>query len=286
MSNDLLRDATQALKEGSDGRSSGAPETRGRLIETLERKQYNRRVATLVATVVVVMFCASTSWAAITGRLPAMVQEIINVIAPDDDDHQQASLEGSSQVAGTPRRQGARGRPAATEARVNEVESPEAEQEIPETPETTPAEPPVSLRPAPQSQEPSRPPTTSTRSPRPVVSETPASQLDEPESPELTEPAPPTTEALYQRAHDAHFVRHDFSAALTAWDLYLAAAPGGRFALEARYNRAIALVRLGRRQSAISALRPFAEGVHGGYRQPEARRLIQTLERFAPSETP
>lgn len=89
----------------------------------------------------------------------------------------------------------------------------------------------------------------------------------------------PDVDALYRDAHDAHFVRKDPDAALAAWDRYLAAAgPSGRFTLEARYNRAITLVRLGRKTEAAAALRPFANGDYGGYRRDEARELLHTLE--------
>jgi hypothetical protein len=83
--------------------------------------------------------------------------------------------------------------------------------------------------------------------------------------------------ALYLEAHALHFNAHDPSQALRAWDAYLAAAPGGRFAVEARYNRALCLVRLGRRAEARVALEPFAEGAHGSYRQEEARKLLEAL---------
>jgi TolA-binding protein len=91
-----------------------------------------------------------------------------------------------------------------------------------------------------------------------------------------------TTEAvdeltLYKDARHAHFVEGNFTKALAGWDRYLSRAPAGTFALEARYNRAIALYRLGRRTEAIEALRPFAEGAYGRYRRDEARELIDEL---------
>jgi TolA-binding protein len=83
--------------------------------------------------------------------------------------------------------------------------------------------------------------------------------------------------AIYKEAHRAHFVAHDYASALAGWDRYLAVAPRGTFALEARYNRAIALHRLGRRAEAIEALRPFADGAYGRYRRDEAQQLIEEL---------
>jgi hypothetical protein len=83
--------------------------------------------------------------------------------------------------------------------------------------------------------------------------------------------------AIYKYAHRAHFVEHDYASALAGWDRYLALAPRGTFALEARYNRAIALYRLGRREAALEALRPFADGAYGAYRRDEARELLEKL---------
>ena len=85
------------------------------------------------------------------------------------------------------------------------------------------------------------------------------------------------TLALYRAAHTAHFVDHDAARALTAWDAYLAAAPRGQLAPEARYNRALSLVRLGRIAEARAALAPFANGPAGGYRRAEAAALLERL---------
>ena len=94
-------------------------------------------------------------------------------------------------------------------------------------------------------------------------------------------PAPaatPDVDALYRTAHDAHFARRDYAAALAAWDAYLAAAgPGSRMLIEARYNRGIALARLGRGAEAVKALEPFASGEYGDYRRDDARRLLEKL---------
>jgi hypothetical protein len=91
--------------------------------------------------------------------------------------------------------------------------------------------------------------------------------------------APSEDEAarLYAAAHHAHFVERDPGKALRAWDAFLAVAPEGSLAPEARYNRALALVRLDRRAAARRALEPFAEGRYGSYRMREARALIEAL---------
>ena len=82
---------------------------------------------------------------------------------------------------------------------------------------------------------------------------------------------------LYEAAHEAHFVARDPARALVAWDAYLAKYPNGRFAPEAKYNRALSLLRLGRRDEGREALAPFADGVHGDYRRREAKKLRDAL---------
>jgi TolA-binding protein len=87
---------------------------------------------------------------------------------------------------------------------------------------------------------------------------------------------------LYENAHRAHFVDKNWTAALSAWDEYLRGVPNGRFAVEARYNRAICLVRLGNTEQALHALRPFAQGWYGSYRQREAQALVDQIESARP----
>jgi hypothetical protein len=82
----------------------------------------------------------------------------------------------------------------------------------------------------------------------------------------------------YGQAHAAHFVADAPAEALDLWDAYLRRYPGGTFAPEARFNRALCLLRLGRRDDARAELRPFAAGELGGYRQREAATLIDWSE--------
>ncbi len=80
--------------------------------------------------------------------------------------------------------------------------------------------------------------------------------------------------ALYLIAHRAHFGGTDSEGAIRAWDAFLRAAPGDPFAPEARYNRAILLMKLGRFAQAVEALAGFACAGPGSYRQREASALI------------
>lgn len=95
--------------------------------------------------------------------------------------------------------------------------------------------------------------------------------------PVVDRPAADAERSLYEAAHAQHFEAHDTTGALTAWDAYLASYPSGRFAVEARYNRALTLVRLGRLDEAREALASFARGDHGAYREREARRLLDAI---------
>jgi hypothetical protein len=86
--------------------------------------------------------------------------------------------------------------------------------------------------------------------------------------------------AAYARAHVAHFDGTSWQRALTAWDDYLRSYPRGAFVPEARYNRALCLIRLERFAAAKAALRPFAAGAVGrGYRAGEARTLLDWIDR-------
>jgi hypothetical protein len=167
------------------------------------------------------------------------------------------------------------------------------------SPSPAPVIQPVDDTPAPKPR-PARP----TEPAKPVITATPApTVLPMPEVPAIAampEPPPPETrpapkprpararaiepapgEALYRRAHDLHFHGGDPGLAVAAWDAYLAAEPAGRFAVDARYNRALMLIRLRRYAEARAALAPFAQGEvePTGYHQAEAEQLIERLAR-------
>lgn len=81
----------------------------------------------------------------------------------------------------------------------------------------------------------------------------------------------------YSRAHQAHFFDDAPVRAFPAWNDYLRLFPHGRFAPEARFNRALCLLRLGRSTEAARALQGFARDEGDGYRRAEAKRLLASL---------
>lgn len=95
-------------------------------------------------------------------------------------------------------------------------------------------------------------------------------------------PDGPDTLALYRRAHQIHFVEQNPARALAAWDAYLASDPHGALAVDARYDRALCLVRLGRKDEARRALEPFAAGKYGAFRKNDATQLIDALNGHEP----
>jgi Tetratricopeptide repeat len=99
------------------------------------------------------------------------------------------------------------------------------------------------------------------------------------------DPAPAAASALpetrlrasYETAHRLQFAGNP-EAALRAWDAFLASQASGPLAVEARYYRALSLLRLGRREAARAALLPFARGDYGDFRRHDAARWLSQLD--------
>lgn len=165
----------------------------------------------------------------------------------------------------------ARARPVAPPRAPASVRAPSDES----APVVSPAEPMSPRRPQPATiqeptaQEGSRaaaPPVSQTRSIDPGEMTAPAPD-EAPESAEL---------ALFRRAQSLHLA-HD-PRAIAAWDAYLRVVQAGALVPEARYNRALALVRAHRYREARMALEPFAAGEYGEYRRQEAQALLSRLQ--------
>lgn len=277
MKPDVLRDAARALREAADDSPARPDETRARILRSLQAQRARRLKAIRVLVPLAAVFIGSVAWASATHRMPdAWYQVAAELGLAKQDEPQEPPAPPPPP------------RPVQTHA----TEAPEpAPSEPPAVDIDAPAPPAVATAPkaAPNaSLPPPAPPPHETTAPHaPAATPAPTTATAEPPAtqPPAAEPAAnpapapvdPDAHALYQAAHRAHFAEHDPSAALTGWNAYLAAAPRGRFAVEAHYNRALCLVRLGRTEEAKKALEPFARGSFGGYRQAEAQKLLEAM---------
>jgi hypothetical protein len=240
MSPGFLEQAARSLQAETAGGGHGslddrdqagdrAEQTLARVVTRVRRRARLRRTLTVVGLQVGLATFGFGAWAAASGRLSSLIEEI------------RSAVTAPAAAPPAPRR------PTRRTALVPPAPLPAAPT----------AEPPS----APIRRKPARAPAAPALDPIPNDGQDPADEQDQ--------------NVRYREAHQAHFVKRDFAAAVTAWDRYLALPRPGRLALEARYNRAIALYRLGRRDEAAHALKPFADGDYGPYRQAEARALLQ-----------
>ena len=237
MSDDLLRAATQALRDEHGGSDEAARFTRARVMASLHKVERRRSTKLAFLLPVAAVLVGSTAWGAATGRLPTRFSP------PPPASLERPAERAAALVKSAPQR-----------ARAAQQVAPAAERSAPEAPPA--AEP----------------------TPAPAAEPTPVPAPERGAVKPAAAAADPAHD-LYRVAHAKHFAQGDAAGALGAWDAYLAAAPRGRFATEARYNRALCLVRLGRSAEAQAALEPFAAGRFGGYRQREASELSAALGR-------
>ena len=237
MSDDLLEAATRALREETADADADGRFTRARVMASLHQGKVRRRTRLAFVLPIAACLAAGTAWGAATGRLPAVFRAIGQLVSY-------------------------KGAPPAPPERAPVAQAPAVTSAAPPALEVAREPEPVAPAPA-VAAEPVRSAPAASASTAPAASSSAAFQ--------------DTDGDLYRLAHEAHFASHDYARALAGWDAYLRAAPGGRLATEARYNRAICLLRLGRDAEARKALEPFASGFMGGYRQNEARQLLKEL---------
>lgn len=238
MTDDLLKAATRALHEESAADDVDGRFTRARVMASLHQGKVKRRTRLAFILPLAACLAAGTAWGAATGRLPAMFHAVGQLVGYNSKPHETSEPKANARGS---------------------LASPKAEQPAVLAP-VVPAPAPVA---EPQA-EPAKVEAAPSAKPAPSLSSSAAFQ--------------DTDGDLYRLAHEAHFSSHDYARALAGWNAYLQAAPNGRLATEARYNRAICLLRLGRDAEARQALEPFASGKMG-YRQNEARELLEELSR-------
>jgi hypothetical protein len=247
----LLR-SFEALREAYDGKPDGSA-TRKRVLAGARRRADGRHPLLYVLIPVAATLLVSVAWADGAGRLGPWRAALLDVLEPS---------RAVRAVVPLPK-VGASVRPSPA---VGPLNPPPIQPEV----RTTVADAPV------EAAEPDAPVVGATRAASPAT-QPPLRRVPARLSVERA-PSPhalqDTEDDLFAAAQTAHFGAHDAASALHAWDAYLAAFPRGRFELEARYNRATTLLRLGRDDEARAALLPFAQG---SYRRREARLLLESL---------
>lgn len=289
LSEDLdLAGAFRSVRDVYDGTNAESNLTLQRALFRTRARERRRSFARWVVLPAAAVLVASTAWAGVTGRLTPALSVVLESLHAERTPP--AAHDAATASAGTPRPSNAE---PASEPRV--APAPASAELAPE-PAAAPSlasEPPRASAPSLASEpslaaEPPRkgasaalapPSTASPRSPTATASR--AAEPAAAAAPSASAPDPHA--ALFAEAHRLHFTERDPARALAAWDRYLAVAPDGRFSPEARYNRALALVRLGRHAEATSELAAFARGAYGSYRRDDAQSLLDALARDASS---
>lgn len=96
--------------------------------------------------------------------------------------------------------------------------------------------------------------------------------------PDVATPAMEAEIRAFRVADDLYRRHGQLDAAVDAYRRYVRDYPTGRFVPEAKYNTALALLKLGRKAEARPLLIPFADGLYGTYRRDAARKLLDAIE--------
>lgn len=269
---DELRGAFRSVRERFDGASADPEQALRRVLLQTRERERKRKVSRFVFLPIAAALAASTAWAGVTHRLVPAADVVKEWLGRGEHPAPTSSgLRAPVHAAAAP-------------------SPPAIEEPAPSPPVVVAEEPPP---PAPVRETHPAPSVIAPREPK-VHDPAPIAMAPEPPAaPPLEAPTPapsprasdPTASdpnaALFAEANRAHFTEKDPVRALAAWDRYLAAAPQGRFAPEAHYNRALTLIRLGRKSEARTELEAFANGTYGNYRRDEARALLEALTRDA-----
>lgn len=295
MTDELLQRAARALRDDGGPPVETDREGRQRVLAGLAQAQRAQARRTAVVLAVGAVLAASTAVAAATGQLPALWQALRATVGGGERPAvAQRAQAHAAQGRAAPHSSGrpANGANLEQPAAVESVAGPPVEPQaavVPPVPPAPPLEPPE-----PGTGEQSRAPGKLTSGQRHVasVSQRGAAPRGAPDpaaagpvhalpEAEPAQPAPPPlvdeSLALFRDAQRAH-AGHQWATALAAWERYLQRAPDGALAPEARWSKAVCLLRLGKTAEARQALLPFARASAGSYRQADAQALLAELE--------
>lgn len=258
MTDDLLKRATGALRDETAQPELRSGLTRARMLDNAAKAQRKRGNPLRWVVPFMLTLGASTALAHFTQQY---FPEVWNAVVP-------AALERHVPAEEEVRR-ASKPKKKVIEAPAPIVVAPPPVVEAP-VPEVATVEPEIAPKPA----QPKRARVASA-APEPAVAKQPPLSV-KPLQPEALATAESAELALFRRAQKLHSAKDP--GAIAAWDDFLRVAPKSPLATEARYNRALGLIRAGRSDDARKALAPFAHGDMGGYRKREAAELIDALD--------
>jgi tetratricopeptide (TPR) repeat protein len=278
---DVLRRASEALRDATEPSPEELARLRARVLSrgkvaplrksTNDSKRRLRWILPLAAA-----FIAGSALAATPGAFDGMLSAVERYLDIELFGHAHETAQKPA------------ARPAADTAKSSAIETISPLASVTAEPDLVPSYSPEPAFEPPAVPSPSHASSERPRTTRPRAQETPmqvsaeanaeAGKAETSEAP--TAQGPSRDLALYNKAHALHFRERRYNEALFAWEEYLGLTPTPTFALEARYNRALCLLRLAHYEEARAALVPFAEGRYlNGYRRDEATRFIQALDK-------
>lgn len=289
---DLLRKAAEAMRTERTGHTAGSGFTRARILNDVRAGRKKRNRWWRIGFPVGIILAGTTAWASASGKWPEVwvnVSTLLNLPLTDNGSSERSLATAKSHATPKPRLPGAKDSayelaaadPAPSDSAGAEVAATDvAPAELTPaatTAESAPVAPGTNALPA------ARMAVKSTRSPKstptersevaPELTETPAKQA-------VAAPLPPALEAeiqAFRKADDLYRRVGDLRSAVSAYREYTRSYPAGRFVPEAKYNSALALLKLGRTTEARALLTPFADGAYGSYRQSAAQKLLDAL---------
>jgi TolA-binding protein len=266
MSEERLDEAFRAMRAEVSGEADEADRTLARVLATRRAKEDRRRRTWMYLLPIAAVLAGSTAWAAASGR----VSSLWEVRSP-------STTEVAVNDAPAPTSTPAMSAPSMANTAADAVETEPTRDEKKDEEDTAKKDPTSEEAPPkamattiPHAKEPS------------IRGDAASAQPAASASPIASAAAPPKFNPLaedkadFQAAYRIHAGASP-AAAVDAWNGYLGKHPNGRFVPEARYARAVALVRSGQSAAAREALRPFAESSPGGYRREDARQLLESL---------
>lgn len=277
---DLLARASRALRERHDGREDPATRTRERILASVRQKDKRRSFWFKASIPGGVLLLGTTAWAQATHQWPAIWRTVGDIfslpVSNEGNSEQQLAAGRAMNMPSTTRSESTSEAPASsadTQADAFALTDADAT-------ETTTAEAAdVSIDAhtlGDTRTSPGRRKRTLTKPELDVERE-----LERARSTASEPPSEPEI-AAFRAANDLDFKQRNLGGALAAYRLYLRDYPAGRFVPEARYNSAIILLKLGKREEARRELTPFASGKYGAHRQARAAKLLHALEQSEP----